>query len=139
MGALFVVLDEPDVEIGLQLVDCQIDLLAERNSVELVQDSAMETLANAVSLRALGLGTAVIDVLDREIELVFVALAAAELSATIGQHARQPDTVLVVKWHHPIIENFGCSDRGLAVIKLGKGDFGVGIDDGLLINPAYPF
>ena len=48
MGALFVVLDEPDVEIGLQLVDCQIDLLAERNSVELVQDRAMETLANAV-------------------------------------------------------------------------------------------
>jgi hypothetical protein len=38
----------------------------------------MEALANAVGLRALGLGAAVIDVLDREIELVFVALAAAE-------------------------------------------------------------
>ena len=56
MGALFVVLDEPDIEIGLQLVDRQIDLLAERNPVELVQDSAMEALANAVGLRALGLG-----------------------------------------------------------------------------------
>ena len=60
MGALFVVLDEPDIEIGLQLVDCQIDLLTERNSVELVQDRAVETLANAVGLRALGLGAAVI-------------------------------------------------------------------------------
>src|SRR2546430_11516499 len=86
MGTLLVVFDEPAVEIGLQLVDCQIDLLAERNSVEFVQDSAMETLANAVGLRALGLGAAVIDVLDREIELVFMALAAAELRATIGQH-----------------------------------------------------
>jgi hypothetical protein len=66
MGALFIV-DEPDVEIGLQLVDRQIDLLAERNSIELVQDSAVEALANAVGLRALGLGAAVIDVLDREI------------------------------------------------------------------------
>ena len=59
MRALFIVLDEPDVEIGLQLVDRQIDLLAERNPVELVQDSAMEALANAVGLRALGLGAAV--------------------------------------------------------------------------------
>src|SRR5438876_4609398 len=95
----------------------------------------METLANADSLRALGLGAAVFDVLDREIELVLVALAAAELRATIGQHARQPDAVLVVKWHHPIIEDFGRGDRGLAVIELGKSDFGVGIDKGLLVNP----
>src|SRR2546421_1742141 len=120
MGALFIVLDEPGVEVGLQLVDRQIDLLAERNPVKLVQDSAMEALANAVGLRALGLGAAVIDVLDREIELVLVALAAAELSATIGQHARQPDAVLVVERHHPIIEDFGGGDRGLAVIELGR-------------------
>src|SRR5438128_2159328 len=95
--------------------------------------------ADAVGLRALGLGAAVVDVLDREIELVLVALAAAELSATIGQHARQPDAVLVVERHHPIIEDFSGGDRGLAVIELGKGDFGVGIDDGLLIDPAHPF
>ena len=61
MGALFIVLDEPDIEIGLQLVDRQIDLLAERNPVELVQDSAMEALADCVRLWALGLGAAVID------------------------------------------------------------------------------
>ena len=71
MGALLIVVDEPEVEIGLQLLDRQIDLLAERNSVELVQDSTMESLANAVGLRALGLGAAVIDVFDREVELVF--------------------------------------------------------------------
>ena len=31
-----------------------------------------------------GLGAGVVDVLDRQVELVFVALAAAELGATIG-------------------------------------------------------
>ena len=71
----------------------------------------MEALADAICLRALGLGAAVIDILDREVELVFVALAAAELGAAIGQHARQPDAVLVVERHHPIIENFGGGDR----------------------------
>jgi hypothetical protein len=49
-----------------------------------VQDSAMEALANAVCLRALGLGAGAIDVLNGAVELVFVALGAAELGAPIG-------------------------------------------------------
>ena len=79
-----IVLDKPGIEIGLQLVDAAVDIFAERNPIELVQDSAMEALADAVGLRALGLGAAVIDVLDGEVELVFVALGAAELGAAIG-------------------------------------------------------
>src|SRR6266851_3094441 len=55
--------------------------LAERQAVELVQDGAMEALADAVGLRAFRLGAGVVDVLDREVELVFVAVAAAELGA----------------------------------------------------------
>jgi len=67
----------------------------------------MEALADTVGSRALGLGTAVIDGLDREVELVFVALAAAELGAAIGEHARQPDAVLVIERHHPVVEDLG--------------------------------
>ena len=37
----------------------------------------METLADAVGLRALGLGAGVVDVLDREIELILVPLRIA--------------------------------------------------------------
>jgi hypothetical protein len=44
----------------------------------------MEALADPICLRALGLGAAVIDVLDREIELVFVALGATKFGAAIG-------------------------------------------------------
>ena len=87
MRSTIVVFDQPGVEISLQLVDCVIDLFAERDPVKLVQDSAMEALANAIGLRALGLGAAVVDVLDREIELVFVALGAAKLGAAIGQQS----------------------------------------------------
>ena len=83
------------IEIGLQLVDRVIDLLAERDPVKLVQDSAMETLPDSVWLWPLGLCAAVIDVLNREIELVFMALGAAKLGAAVGQHARQPDAVLI--------------------------------------------
>jgi hypothetical protein len=76
----------------------------------------MEALANAIGLRAFGLGAAVVDVLDGEVELVFVALGVAKLGAAIGQHARQPDAVLVIKRHHPIIEDLGCGDRRLAIV-----------------------
>ena len=69
-----VVLDQPGIEISLQLVDAAVDLLAERDTIELIQYSAMEALTDSVRLRALGLGAAVIYVLDGEVELVFMAL-----------------------------------------------------------------
>src|SRR5262247_1451412 len=100
-----VVFDQPGIEISLQLVDAAVDLLAERDTIELIQYSAMEALTDSVRLRALGLGAAMIDVLDGEVELVFVALSAAELGATIGQHPTQPDAVLVAERHHPVIED----------------------------------
>ena len=52
------------IKVGLQPVDRAGDLLAERHPVELIQDGAMEALADSICLRALGLGAAVIDVLD---------------------------------------------------------------------------
>jgi hypothetical protein len=43
----------------------------------------MEALTNAIGLWALGLGAAVVDVLDGQVKLVFVALVAAKLGATM--------------------------------------------------------
>src|SRR5205085_2980211 len=94
----------------------------------------MKALADSVGLWALGLGAAVIDVLDRQVELVLVAFPAAELGAAIGQHPAQPEAVLIIKRHHAVVEDLGGGNRGLAVIQLGKGDLGVGVDKGLLID-----
>src|SRR5437773_8051144 len=135
MRAPMIVIDEPGVEVSLQLVDRLIDLFAKGDPVELVEDGAMKALANAIGLRALGLGAAVVDVLNGEIELVFMALGAAKLGAAIGQHARQTDAVLVIKRHHPIIEDLGRGDRGLAIVEFGERDLGIGVDKGLLIDP----
>jgi hypothetical protein len=89
----------------------------------------------AVRLRALGLGARVIDVLDREIELVLVPFGiAAELAATVSQHAQQLDIVLLEERQHTVIEQIGRRDRRLAVVELGKAYLGVGVDEGLLIN-----
>ena len=85
MWPLLIVLYQPSIEIGLQLVDRAIDLLAERDAVELVKQRAMEAFTDAVGLRALCLRAAVIDIFDREIELVLVAFPTTELGAAIGQ------------------------------------------------------
>ena len=85
MRPLFIVLADPQIEIGLQFVDRTIHLLAERDTIELVEHRLVKALADSVGLRALGLSPRVIDVLDSKVELVFVSLwVAAILTATIG-------------------------------------------------------
>jgi hypothetical protein len=44
----------------------------------------VEALDDAVGLRALGLGSGVVDVLDREIELVFVAVVGSAAAREMG-------------------------------------------------------
>jgi len=51
MGSFIVVVIDPLVQIDLQLLDGLIDLLAECDLIELLQDGLVETLADAVGLR----------------------------------------------------------------------------------------
>jgi hypothetical protein len=84
---LIVFLD-PVIQVGLQLVERTIHLLAKANTVELVEHGLVEALADAVGLRALGLGARMIDVLYREIELVFMPLRIATIfAAAVSQRA----------------------------------------------------
>ena len=47
-----------------------------------------------------------------------MAFAAAKLGATIGQHARQANAVLVVERYNTVIEDLGGGDRGLPILLL---------------------
>ena len=48
VGALFVVVADPQIEINLQLVDRTVQLFAERNPIKLVEQSFVEALTNAI-------------------------------------------------------------------------------------------
>src|SRR5215469_3374241 len=48
MWSTIIVFNQPGIEIGLQLVDRVIDLLAECDPVKLIQHSAMEALADSI-------------------------------------------------------------------------------------------
>ncbi len=96
----------------------------------------MEALADAVGLRTLGLGAAVVDVFDREIQLVFVPLrVAAVFAAAVAQHAQELDLMLLEERQHPVVEQVGRCDQRLAVVELGEGRLRVGVDEGLLVDP----
>src|SRR5271165_4135373 len=135
MGPGLVELAHPEVEVGLEVVDRGVDLLAEGDAVELVEHGLVEALDDAVGLRAPGLGSGVVDVLDRQIELVFVAvMRSAKFGSAIGEHALQGNVVLLVERDHAVVEQVGGGERGLAIVQLGEADFGVGVDEGLLVD-----
>lgn len=50
MRATLVVLLQPGIQIGLQVLNCAIDLFPERDPVKLIQHSPVEALADAVGL-----------------------------------------------------------------------------------------
>ena len=64
---------------------------------------------------------------------------AAIFRAPIGENALQRDAVLLVEGQNPIVQEIGRRNRRLAIIKLGEADFGVGVDEGLLIDPSDAF
>ena len=100
----------------------------------------MKTLEDPVGLRALHLGAGMIDVLHRQVELVLVPLGgAAILGAAVGQHPTQWDALLVEEWNHSVVEKIGRNQRGLAIVELGEGQFGVGVEEGLLIDATDAF
>src|SRR3954470_24496759 len=139
MWPFFVVLTDPCIEIDLQFVDRTIHLLAERDTIELVQHGLVEALADAVGLRTLGLGAGLIDVLDRKIELVFVPLrVAAVLAAAVGQHARELHVVALEQRDHAVIDEVSRRERRLAIVELGANDLAVGVDEGLLVDAPDP-
>src|SRR5215471_19722710 len=113
MWSRLIVLCNPGIKIGLQLGNGAVELLAEGNAVELVQQRLVETLANAIRLRAPRLRSRVIDVLDGQIELVLVVVRlAAELRSSVSEHATDGNFVFVEERHHPIVHQVGGSERG---------------------------
>ncbi len=64
MCAFIVVDGDPLVKIGLKLLQSRVDLLAERDLVELLFHCPMESLTDAVRLRAIRFGPGMPDVVD---------------------------------------------------------------------------
>jgi hypothetical protein len=77
LRSLFVVVLYPQVQIGLKLLQCFVNLLSERDLIKLLKHGLVESLTDAVCLRASRFRFGVVDIFDCQIELVLVVLTAA--------------------------------------------------------------
>jgi hypothetical protein len=111
-----------------------------RSSI-LAIDHRVEPLADAIRLRALHLRPGVVDVLDREIQLVLMPLRRpAVLGTAIRQHAAQRDAVRLDERDDPFVEEVGRRQRRLRVVQLCERHLAVRVDEGLLVDAAHtPF
>ena len=56
--------------------------------------------------------------------------------AAISQHAAEPHPPRIIERHDAIVDEISRGDGRLAIIELGEGDLGVGVDKGLLVDAA---
>jgi hypothetical protein len=94
----------------------------------------VEAFTDAIRLRTLGLGARVIDVLDREIQLVLVPLGiAAELAASVSTRSSLTSCSSKNGSTRSLSRSAAVMGR-LAVVELGKAYLAVGVDEGLLVG-----
>lgn len=72
MGPFVIIVPQPLIQIGLQLLNGMINLLAKGHLVELFLDCAMETLSNAIGLGMAGFGLGVVDIFDGQVQLILM-------------------------------------------------------------------
>ena len=68
--------------------------------------------------------------------VVMVFNPATVFGATVGEYPQYRQLVLLEEWQDFVVEHIGRGNRRFARIQLGKGHLGIGIDKGLLIDPA---
>lgn len=70
MRAFVIIAIHPGVQVRLQVFEFRVDALAERDLVELLFDRPVEPFADPVSLRTVRLRFGVVDVVDRQEQLI---------------------------------------------------------------------
>jgi hypothetical protein len=135
--------------------DRRMDVLAEGVAVE---RGLAIPLDDARDLRAPGLGAheasqrfrqaklngmaagGRVDALGSEEEFAFVAAVGAALfGAATGENTPRYGDVLRVDGQDKAVSEIGGHDRRLAIMDLGEAGLGIGVDEGLPIDPADPF
>src|SRR5688500_15095536 len=104
VGTLAIILLHPLIQISLQLFQGVVKLLAKSHRIKLILNGAMETLADTIGLRMARFGLGMVDILNRQVQLILVMLQrAAVFCASISQDAQQRDFLLLKEGEHPAL------------------------------------
>jgi hypothetical protein len=75
---------DPSVNIRLEFGDRAVDFISEGDPVELVEHCLVEPLDDVIRLWTFCLRPRIIDILDRQVELVFVVLRSGAILRAAG-------------------------------------------------------
>jgi hypothetical protein len=75
--AFCLVIRHPLVEVCLKFIERCIDFLAEGDVVKFFFDGAMEAFTDTVGLRMVSVGSAVVNIFNRQVELILVGFDRA--------------------------------------------------------------
>ena len=130
----------PVVKVGLQLLYRSVYLLSEDDGIELILYRPVEAFTNAVCLRTFRLDFGVVDVLNGKIQFVFMRFpVSAVFGSPVREHPHQFQVMLLEERNHPVIEHVRRHERVLPVIEFGEADFGIGVDNRLLVDVPHAF
>src|ERR1051325_1321314 len=100
----------------------------------------MQTFADAVALRMTDFCFAMFNVLQAQVQLVFMMIwLPIKLGPAIRQYTHHRYFMLFKEWQDLVVQYIGRSDRMLAGVELSKSNARVSIDESLLINSANTF
>lgn len=121
MGAVRVIRPQPRLHVSLAVIQASRDLFPERHTIELVSHRLVKPLTDPIGRGTPCLGPGRIDILDGQIEFVFMAVGrAAGLRAPIGEDARHWNRVWVEEREHTIIQEVRCGDGGFRSSRFAK-------------------
>ena len=137
MGPFGIVDDEIGVENHLHFLNSFEPGFAALDAEVLIQQGAMESLDDAVRLRALHAGGAVGDIFELEEQFVRMPVrASAELAAIVGQYGFNLSVRRFEGWDDVIVHEVDGGDRQLARMQAGPGIPRVAIDRSLQVDFA---
>lgn len=138
MAALEVVVRHELVQVALDFVDRDVEGLSALDPEALVQQRAVHALDETVGSRRGDLGVAVLDVLQRQQQLVGMTFGlAAELATVVGQYRFDGNPERVVERQHPLVQQIARRDRHLETVALGERQAAEGVDDHLDVDLAH--
>ena len=137
MAALKVVELDEDIEVGLDLLDRLVPFLPALDAEVLVEQRAVHALDEAVGARRADLRGPVLDVVERQQQLVRVVLGASgELAPVVAEYGFNCHAEGIVERQYSIMEQVGGGDRHLRGVDLGERQGTEGVDDDLNVDLA---
>ena len=135
VSPICVILLQPCVQVGLQLLQRVIQFAPERNPIKFVQYRFVEALADAVCLGVTRLALGVFDAVDGQIQLVVMRLHFATVFRTpVRQHTDDAHLLRSEEGEHTIIEQLRCRDGRFGGVQLGRRPLAVRVHECLLVD-----